>query len=261
MARVLAVLARRARARGRRRRRRRGARSAPSALETTLWATTSTSPGVVARRRASSAARSSPGRTSGRPASAHARSAELIAGRARASSPRVCAAPPVRAPSAARSAARSSAVSTSSTERARLGHAPARAAGARPPARGARGCPGRSCGAIASGGASSSALVPVPWRSGTMTTSGALMAPASSSSTSRGSSAGQSPGTSSTRSYVALERPVDAERARRASGRGRRRGSTRRRRPRASASAPFSPVTTMTLSMRSTRRSACEHVG
>ena len=60
--------------------------------------------------------------------------------------------------------------------------------------------PGPKLGPMASGGASSSALVPVPWRSGTMTTSGALIAPATSSSTSRGSSAGQSPGTSRTRS-------------------------------------------------------------
>jgi hypothetical protein len=43
-----------------------------------------------------------------------------------------------------------------------------------------------------------------------MTTSGALIAPATSSSTSRGSSAGQSPGHEQDALVVALEGPVDA---------------------------------------------------
>ncbi len=45
----------------------------------------------------------------------------------------------------------------------------------RPPvraARGAHGCPSPKLGSITSGGVSSSAFVPVPWRSGTITTSG-----------------------------------------------------------------------------------------
>ena len=58
---------------------------------------------------------------------------------------------------------------------------------------------GPKLGGIASGGVSSSPLVPVPWRSGTITTAGASGA-FSSASSSAGSSAGQSPGTHRTRS-------------------------------------------------------------
>ena len=57
---------------------------------------------------------------------------------------------------------------------------------------------GPNAGASTSGGVSSSAFVPVPWRSGTITTP-ASRAPASSAATSPGSSDGQSPGTSSVR--------------------------------------------------------------
>ena len=64
--------------------------------------------------------------------------------------------------------------------------------------------PGPKLGAIASGGVSSRPLVPVPCRSGTITTSGggpsARLRALSSASSSAGSSAGQSPGTHSTRS-------------------------------------------------------------
>ena len=55
----------------------------------------------------------------------------------------------------------------------------------------------RPAGAIASGGEMRRALVPVPWRSGTMATGDRW---ARSPATSGGSSSGVSPGTSSTRS-------------------------------------------------------------
>ena len=67
---------------------------------------------------------------------------------------------------------------------------------------GARSCPGRSSGRSRRAELSSRPLVPVPWRSGTITTSRAAFARGerSSASSSAGSSAGQSPGTQSTRS-------------------------------------------------------------
>ena len=77
----------------------------------------------------------------------------------RASRPRVCAAPPVRASSAARRTARSSAVSTSSTSE--RGSATRQRAPLAPAACSWRSrLPGPKLGAIASGGASSRALVP-----------------------------------------------------------------------------------------------------
>ena len=52
---------------------------------------------------------------------------------------------------------------------------------------------------MTSGGDSTSAFVPVPWRSGTIVTERAGASRDSSSLSSSGSSAGQSPGTSTTR--------------------------------------------------------------
>ena len=57
--------------------------------------------------------------------------------------------------------------------------------------------PGPNAGPTTVGGSISSAFVPEPWRSGTITTPGPAVS--SSVATSSGSSAGQSPGTSSTR--------------------------------------------------------------
>ena len=82
----------------------------------------------ASRGRRSSAPRSSPGRISGSPGSGLGRQATRHRRPRRASSPRVCAAPPCAASSAARSAARSSAVSTSSTSERGSATAPARAA-------------------------------------------------------------------------------------------------------------------------------------
>src|SRR3954471_7272245 len=117
----------------------------------------------------------------------------------RISSPRVWAAPPVRASSAARRAARSSSVSTSraSDGGSAIRHsAPASRASCSWRLR----LPSPKLGPIASGGQRTSAFVPVPWRSGTIVTRASLCGWASSrSSTSVGSSAGQSPGTSSAR--------------------------------------------------------------
>ena len=118
-------------------------------------------------------------------------------------------------------------------------------------------CRGRSAGAIASGGQSSSAFVPVPWRSGTiMTARLAVRVGEQRSSTSVGSSAGQSPGTSSTRRRPARS-PTARPRARPGCGRARPgRGSRCASWARASASAPCSRVTTTTASTRLERRSA-----
>ena len=60
--------------------------------------------------------------------------------------------------------------------------------------------PGPKEGPITSGGVRTSALVPSPWRSGTITTEGPRRPCARRSARSVGSSAGQSPGTSRTRS-------------------------------------------------------------
>ena len=105
---------------------------------------------------------------------------------------------------------RSSAVSTSSASERRLGDPPARAGrlGRARVARAAARAEARRDGV----GRREQQRVGArsPWRSGTTTTSGALIPSRTSSSISRGSSAGQSPGTSSTRSAAALERPVHA---------------------------------------------------
>ena len=161
--------------------------------------------------------------------SAHAAQAGSSPRSSRASSPRVCAAPPVRASSAARRTARSSAVSTSSTSE--RGSATRQRAPLAPAACSWRSrLPGPKLGAIASGGVSSSALVPVPWRSGTIDDVG------------RAHGAGQQlvelarverravAGDEQHALVVALAGPSRRRRAPRASGRGRRRRSTRRRR-------------------------------
>src|SRR3954447_25172793 len=174
----------------------------------------------------------------------------------RDSSPRVWAAPPVRASSAARRTARSSIVSMSSASEggSAIRHsAPASRASCSWRAR----LSGPKLGAIASGGQSTSALVPVPCRSGTTVTRLSLPGWASSkSSTSVGSSAGQSPGTSSTR-----RAPWSIAHATPSRAAGLCPGSAgsrivRASWARASASAAFSLVTTTTSSTRRDRRRA-----
>ena len=73
--------------------------------------------------------------------------------------------------------------------------------------------PGPKAGRIASGGESTRALVPVPWRSGTTATyrSGTAV---KSPSSSRGSSSGQSPGRRTTHRASLLERPGDPQQGR-----------------------------------------------
>ena len=118
-----------------------------------------------------------------------------------------------RASSAARSASRSPGVSTSSSSEGACATrtvAPAACASAAWRAKE----PGPKAGASTVGGAISSAFVPEPWRSGTITTPGPAVS--SSAATSSASSAGQSPGTSSTRCAPARDRRADAP-----SGRGR----------------------------------------
>ena len=168
-----------------------------------------------------SGARSSPGAISGRPSSASA-STRLIAltggacraltRRARGSAPRVCAAPSAR-PRGARRARRG----RRRCRRRAAARAPRRRGPRRRPrapgARGARGCPGRSSASITSGGVSSSAFVPVPWRSGTITTSG----PSASMSASRRRSrrwsiAGVSPASSSAWNAPSSSAQRDADR-------------------------------------------------
>ena len=129
-------------------------------------------------RGASSAARSSPGRTSGTPGSAASVTTWRRAPADRA--PRGCGRrPPACAPSAWRRAARSSGVSTSRLSDGRsqtLTAAPAAAALAAWRASE----PAPNEGATASGGVSSSAFVPLPWRSGTIITDGSPPAAPSS---------------------------------------------------------------------------------
>ena len=184
------------------------ARTRPSALETILWAITTTSPRTDApARRRCAAARSAP------------------RCRRRAAPRAIPRAPPRR-------------LRSSDELRLQLVEHPARVGGAavgrrracRGPGRGPRGCrrrapasgtsttsgtrarrpcalstwrwrlPGAEAGSNASGGVSSSALVPVPWRSGTISTERSPTGRSISSSSCLGSSSGQSPGTSSTRS-------------------------------------------------------------
>ena len=168
-------------------------RTRPSAFETTLCAITRTSSGPSSTRSRSSAARSSPGRTSGMPGSGSSLTRRARAARA---APASAARPACPAASAARRAARSPGVSTSSSSD---GSRPTRTVA--PAAWASAACrakePGPKAGVSTVGGSSRSALVPEPWRSGTMTTPGA--AETSRSSTSTGSKAGQSPGTSRTR--------------------------------------------------------------
>ncbi len=167
----------------------------PSALLTTLCATHSTS---VGRRwkPASRAARSSPGRTSGSPGRRRPRS---------------------------RRGERREVVRRVDVEGKRRHVDDAHPHAGRAPSAAWRAHePGPNDGSITDGGSSTSALVPVPWRSGTIVSPGP--APASSASTSAGSSRGQSPGTSSTR--AAPPRPRRCRAARPRSGRprpGRRR--------------------------------------
>ena len=71
--------------------------------------------------------------------------------------------------------------------------------------------PGPKAGPIASGGASSSPLVPVPWRSGTTPATGAA-APRGPRSSSTASSSGQSPGSSAAQLAPARQRRVHSER-------------------------------------------------
>ena len=153
------------------------ARRRPSAFETTLCATTSTSPapsGGSSRAPASSAARSSPGRTSGRPGSGSSVSHRL--GRVRGGDPVEQRARARRAAGARgqRGAQRGEvARACRRRARARAGadpHARACGVGERRVA-GER--PGPKAGSSAAGGAISSAFVPAPWRSGTITTPGA----------------------------------------------------------------------------------------
>ena len=183
------------------------ARTRPSAFETTLWATTSTSCGPSggssrAPAAASSAARSSPGRTSGRPGSAGAGALRRRGRAARAA--RACAA---RAAAAGveRGAQRREVAGRVDVElergQAADAHRRARSVGER---RVAGEEPGPKAGVSAVGGSISSAFVPEPWRSGhdhdARPGGGEQLVDLA------GSSAGQSPGTSSTRSRAARDR-------------------------------------------------------
>src|ERR1019366_6836850 len=105
----------------------------------------------------------------------------------------------LRRDSAVRSAARSSGVSMSSSRPgsgSTCQAAPALLARRRWRSK----LPGPKAGSITSGGVSSSALVPLPWRSATIVTAGARTSRSSSVRNAASSSAGQSPGTSSARS-------------------------------------------------------------
>ena len=161
---------------------------------------------------ASRPARSSPGRTSGSPR----RGSSSITRRPRrpaASAPaaRACAGrrPAARRARRAARAGRRACRRRVPSERTSATRTTVSAACARAAWRAKE--PGPNEGAITAGGESSSALVPEPWRSGTITTP-ARPWRESSPSTSPGSSAGQSPGTSRARSAPAGERRFDAER-------------------------------------------------
>ena len=186
-------------ARARRARTSASATTAPSALETTLCAIATIWPsrsGSAADSRRTSAAtisapRSSPGRTSGRPL--RARGAEARHG-ARRRSGRMLAQPvsamgvtsESRRPSTARVRGAPAwrprtALAQRARGRRRCRCRAAATAGARSGSHaalrarargGARSCPGRSWARSRPGGVSSRPFVPVPWRSGTITTAG-----------------------------------------------------------------------------------------
>ena len=182
---------------------------APSAFDTTFWVTTSTSSGrsgrsslVRSRAAQSSAGRSSPATTSGTPS----RATIWI----RPSAVATDQAAPTSSGTRRSTRSRSSGVSTSSesgpsvssTSRAPLARAFGWAARLSPPKE----------NAIASGGASRSAFVPRPWRSGTMTTSGASpsVRAASSGSTIVAISSGEMSGRSTGRTRIASAPPAIA---------------------------------------------------
>ena len=141
-------------------------------------------------------------------------------------------------------------------ERADVGDLQRWPGGARAGARGARRSPRRTPAPSRPAASAAARWCPVPWRSGTITT---RLACASSALTSPGSSAGQSPGTSSTRSRAALERGVDPAVRRRRTGPPR--PDRGRRHARCAARRPACAVTTITSSSSGTRASASQHVG
>ena len=150
----------------------------PSALETTLWAITSTSPARSSPAAASSAARSSPGRTSGRPGQRLERDHPAATPGSRRSEQLARAQGAARA-RGERRAQRREVVGRVDVEPERRdrGH-PRRERPPRAPARrGGRTSPARTRARSRPAGGSSSALVPAPWRSGTITTP-AVAAPA-----------------------------------------------------------------------------------
>ena len=236
------------------------ATSRPSALETTLWATASTSVGrsspAAAEQRGEVVARAAP-----RAAPGSASTSSLITPwRPGGAARRACGRPCRGArPARARSAARSAGVSTSRPSDGSsdtLTSAPA----ARARAAWRANEPAPNDGGMTCGGSSSSALVPLPWRSGTMTTCGGSCRPSSEAS-SCGSSAGQSPGTSRTRSAPrtsAASIPRTAAADWPASS-----GSSTTIAPASSAAraASGSAVTTTTSSISGTAASASQHVG
>ena len=181
--------------------------------------------GAAAQQRGEVVARAHLGQAGKRPRlhAAHCRSR-------RASSPRVCAAPPVREPSTTRSAARSSAVSTSRTSE--RGSATRQRAPAGP---------GRLLVALAAAGAE--ARGDRVGRRQQQRVGARAVAVGDDDDVRGAHRAGHElvdlarvqrravAGDEQHALVVALERPVDAGRARRGSGRGRRLGSSRRRRP------------------------------
>ena len=143
----------------------------------------------------------------------------------RRSSPRATRPARARASAAAvrgaRSGRRRSARRAPRGRRACRGRAPSDSSGSTAtsyPARSARSrwrsaLPSPNAGPIASAGASSRALVPVPWRSG-ITATRPPAHPAERASSSAGSSSGQSPGSSAEHSAPERQRPDDPQRRR-----------------------------------------------
>ena len=169
----------------------------PSAFDTTLCETTTTSPRGEIRRAARSASiapRSSPGRDLGqRPAAATRR--DHLAASLRAEPPQQPARvrPRRRGGRSSALAQRGEVVRRVDVEHERR-HLARPRTDARPPARarcGARGCRGRSSARSRSAGAAAARSCPVPWRSGTITTS---TAPARPAAAARRARRGRAPG-------------------------------------------------------------------